>query len=141
MLVQQDTFFAAPDARLKLRDFGDGRGELIGYRRPDVGNARGSEYFVCPVPDPARMLETLSFALPPTGVVRKRRHLFLREHTRIHLDDVEGLGTFVELETVMTGQSEAEAHAELREIAAALGLRAEDAVAQPYVELLTAVRA
>jgi adenylate cyclase class 2 len=106
-----------------------------------VSDARGSEYFVYAVSDPARMLATLGFALPTTGVVRKRRRLFLHRHTRIHLDDVEGLGTFVELETVMTGQSEADGHAELREIAAALGLKLEDAVPRPYVELLTAARA
>lgn len=141
LLVQQDTFFTAPSARLKLRDFGDGRGELISYRRPDVIEARGSDYFVCAVPDPARMYATLAFALPTTGVVRKRRHLFLHRHTRIHLDDVEGLGTFVELETVMTDQSEADGHAELREVAAALGLREADAVPRPYVELLTLARA
>ncbi len=137
VLHQRDTFFrAAQGARLKLRDFGDGRAELISYRRPDTPQARSSEYFVCPVAEPAALAAALGHVLDTVGVVTKRRHLFLYRHTRIHLDDVEGLGSFIELETVLSGQSDAEAHAELQQVAVALGLRPEDAVAEPYVELL-----
>jgi predicted adenylyl cyclase CyaB len=68
--------------------------------------------------------------------VRKTRRLYLHRATRIHLDEVDGLGTFVELETVITDQSDREGQAELDEIATALGLRVEDRVAVPYVELL-----
>jgi predicted adenylyl cyclase CyaB len=137
VLQQHDTFFDAPLGRLKLRDFGDGRAELISYRRPDTAEARGSDFFVCPVTEPATLRAALAHALRTGGSVRKRRHLFLYRHTRIHLDDVEGLGEFVELETVMAGQSEGEAHAELRHVAAALALKLEDAIPQPYVELMT----
>jgi predicted adenylyl cyclase CyaB len=136
VLAQHDTFFEAPRARLKLRDFGDGRGELISYRRPDTPEARGSDYVVCPVGDPALLRATLEHALVAAGTVRKRRHLFLYRRTRIHLDEVEGLGAFVELETVMDGQAESEGRAELEEVAAALALKRDDAIAQPYVELL-----
>ena len=136
VLHQDDTFFDAPQARLKLRDFGDGAAELISYRRDDTVQARASDFFVCPIADPSRLRATLAHALLTTGSVRKRRHLFLYRHTRIHLDDVEGLGTFVELETVVTEQSNDEAHAELRHVATALGLKPEDAVPHPYVELL-----
>ena len=135
-LQQHDVFFDAPLGRLKLRDFGDGRAELISYRRPDLREARGSDFFVYPVAEPAALRATLAHALPTGGTVRKRRHLFLYRRTRIHLDDVDGLGQFVELETVMSGQSESEAHAELRHVAAALSLKPEDAIPQPYVELM-----
>ena len=136
VLEQDDVFFDAPLGRLKLRDCGDGRAELISYRRPDTAGARGSDFFAYPVADPAALRATLAHALRTGGAVRKRRHLFLYRHTRIHLDEVEGLGQFVELETVMSGQSEGEAEAELRHVAAALSLKPEDAVAQPYVELV-----
>jgi predicted adenylyl cyclase CyaB len=136
VLQQHDVFFEAPLGRLKVRDFGDGRAELISYRRPDTPEARGSDVVVCPVADPALLHSTLAYALRTGGTVRKRRHLFLYRHTRIHLDDVEGLGSFVELETVMSGQSEDDAYAELRLVAAALALKADDAVPLPYVELL-----
>ena len=136
VLRQTDTFFEAAHARLKLRDFGDGTAELISYRRPDTPTARGSDFIVCPVSAPAALAEALAYALGVTGVVKKTRHLFLHRSTRIHLDEVDGLGTFVELETVMSGQSDQEGHAELDEIATALGLRAADRVPVPYVELL-----
>jgi adenylate cyclase class IV len=136
VLHQHDTFFDAPLGRLKLRELGDGRAELISYRRPDTRQARGSDFFVYPVADPAGLRATLQHALPTGGSVRKRRHLLLYRHTRIHLDEVEGLGGFVELETVMSGQSEDEGHAELEHVAAALALKPEDAVPHPYVELL-----
>ena len=137
VLRQVDTFYEARHARLKLRDFGDGTAELISYRRPDTIEARGSDFIVCPVSSPALLADALSYALGVIGVVRKTRRLFLHRATRIHLDDVEGLGTFVELETVMSGQSAHDGQAELSEIADALGLDRDDAVPVPYVELLT----
>jgi predicted adenylyl cyclase CyaB len=101
-----------------------------------VAAARGSDFHVCPVAEAAALEAALTHALGAAGVVRKRRHLYLHRRTRIHLDEVEGLGTFVELETVVEEQPDAEAQAELEAIAAALGLRREDAQALPYVELL-----
>jgi predicted adenylyl cyclase CyaB len=135
-LLQTDTFFEAPHARLKLRNFGDGRAELIGYRRSDRPEARASDYFILPIENPAEFEAILEYALGISGVVKKSRHLFLVRHTRLHLDEVENLGSFVELETVISDQSEADAHAELHQVAAELGLRPENAVAQPYVDLL-----
>jgi predicted adenylyl cyclase CyaB len=136
VLRQRDTFFTAGRARLKLRDFGDGRAELISYVRPDAAEARASDYLISPVAQPELLAAVLSHALGASGVVVKTRHLLLHRHTRIHLDEVEGLGSFVELETVLGEQSEADARAELHDIVAALEIAAEDVVAVPYVELL-----
>lgn len=135
-LEQRDTFFAATHARLKLRELGDGGAELIAYRRPDTAAARGSDYELCPVAEPARLAAVLAHALGTTGRVEKRRVLYLYEHTRIHLDRVRGLGDFVELETVVTDQPESEARAELVRVAAALALGADDLVAEAYVDLV-----
>lgn len=139
LLCQTDTFFPAPEGRLKVRDFGDGAGELIGYRRADQVGPRGSDYLIYRTGEPAALRETLAWALGDGGTVRKRRHLLLLENTRIHLDEVEGLGTFVELETVLRGQTDAEAQAELEYVAGKLGLRAEDHVPIAYIDLLNAV--
>jgi predicted adenylyl cyclase CyaB len=136
LLLQTDTFFAAPLARLKLRELGEGRAELISYRRADVASARASDYRVVPVADGRALALALGEALGTTGQVVKRRQLLLRGHTRIHLDEVEGLGAFVELETVLSGEDEAEAHRELEALARDLGLDAGDALAVPYLELL-----
>lgn len=136
ILRQRDTFFTAPHARLKLREFGDGRAELISYVRPDVPMARGSDYVIAPVDRPADLRAVLEHSLGIVCVVTKDRQLLLLHSTRIHLDEVEGLGSFVELETVMEGQSEDDAHSELRSIADALGIEEGALIAVPYVELL-----
>jgi adenylate cyclase class IV len=141
VLVQVDTFFVAPRSRLKLRDFGDGRAELISYVRADRTDARASDYVVAPVAEPDALARALTMALGTIGIVRKRRQLYLYKHTRIHLDDVTDLGTFVELETVLTDIDDEAGHRELREIAAALGLHPDDHVAKPYIELLAAMHA
>jgi predicted adenylyl cyclase CyaB len=132
---QRDTFFAAPLGRLKLRVVDDGRAELIAYRRADASRARESEYLIYRSGDAFALHAVLAHALGPAGVVEKRRRLYLYGHTRIHLDEVRELGTFVELETVLEGQPEAEARAELASVVAALGLRDGDLVAGAYVDL------
>jgi adenylate cyclase class IV len=138
-LAQRDTFFVTGGARLKLRDFGDGRAELISYRRADTAEARPSDYHICAV---APALEAvLADALGVAGVVEKQRDLWIWRNTRIHLDEVSGLGCFVELETVLREQSEADARDELAQIARALALDPSDHVALPYVELLERSRA
>ena len=64
--------------------------------------------------------------------------MYLFRNTRIHLDAVDHLGDFVELETVLGGQSDNDAHRELRHVAEALGMEAGQVEAKPYVDLLAA---
>src|SRR3954453_7799016 len=99
-LRQRDTYFAAARARLKLREQEPGGAELIAYERPDAARARESRYRIVPVTDPAALREALDAGLGTVVVVDKRRRLFLWEGVRIHLDRVDGLGDFVELEGV-----------------------------------------
>lgn len=83
------------------------------------------------------MLETLSAALGVIGTVRKHRVLYLSGQTRIHLDDVEGLGDFLELEVVLDdGQSTAEAERIANDLMAQLGITGDDLVAVAYIDLL-----
>jgi predicted adenylyl cyclase CyaB len=138
VIIQHDYFFAAPHARLKLRCFPDGSGELISYRRPDQSTARSSEYLLFPVPDTESLRVLLTDALGPPRELKKRRTLFLFYATRIHLDEVENLGNFIELETVITNQSDAAAQAELEGVVLALGLS--DPVPTAYVDLLSPPR-
>ena len=138
-LAQRDVFFGSGGAgRLKLRETDTGSAELIAYRRADLASARSSDYDTYPVADPDRLRDVLTAALGQAGVVEKRRRLYLLEHTRIHLDEVRGLGDFVELETVLDGAPDAAAHAELARIAAALEIQRDALVAVAYVDLLNA---
>jgi homotetrameric cytidine deaminase len=128
-LRQRDTYFAAPHGRLKLREQDPGGAELIAYERPDAAEARESRYRITPVPDAAATAEALDAALGTVVVVDKRRHLLLWEGVRIHLDRVEGLGAFVELEGVAAADSDL-----AREGALVARLRAELGIADDALE-------
>lgn len=137
VLVQRDTFYHAPTGRLKLREFADGAAELIYYERPDRLGPKTSIYSRTPVPDAASMRELLGRCLGTKAVVAKSRELFLIGRTRIHLDTVEGLGSFVELEVVLaTGQTDAEGKLIASALMTQLGIREADLVDQAYVDLL-----
>jgi predicted adenylyl cyclase CyaB len=140
-LTQDDTFFVVPRGRLKLRDFGDGVAELIHYERPDVAGTRLSDYRRVELGDAAAMRELLQRALPTLGRVRKQRLVLLHGATRIHLDRVEGLGEFIELEVVLRdGQSEADGAAIADALMRELGLTQAERIAGAYLDLLAAVR-
>jgi homotetrameric cytidine deaminase len=100
VIVQRDTYFRVGSGRLKLREEQPGEAHLIAYERPDAAEVRVSAYRVVPVPDAAALLEALEETAGVDVVVAKRRRLLLWESVRIHLDEVEGLGSFVELEAV-----------------------------------------
>jgi adenylate cyclase class IV len=136
MLHQHDQFFGVPRGRLKLRHFPNGAGELIAYEREDRPDARPSEYALHRTTEAAALEDVLSRALPRTGSLEKTRHLFIHRNTRIHLDDVVGLGRFVELETVAQDQTEAAAGSEHAAVVAALGLAGAERISVAYVDLL-----
>ncbi len=137
VIEQTDTFFAAGQGRLKLRVFADGRGELIFYERPDLVGPKTSHYCLAPVADGAALLAVLAAALPQQGVVRKRRELLLCGRTRIHLDRVEGLGDFLELEVVLAeGEDLDGGEAEAQALMARLEVVPADLVTGAYLDLL-----
>jgi adenylate cyclase class IV len=138
-ILQDDTFFIVPHGRLKLRVFANGSGELIHYTRPDAEGPKVSDYVISPAPEPDTLREALTRACGLLGRVRKERLLVLQGLTRIHLDRVEGLGDFLEIEVVLRpGQTEAEGTAEARALLAALGVEASALVSGAYLDLLRA---
>ena len=94
-LHQRDTYFVARRGRLKLREEDERGGALIAYGRPDEFEPAESTYVLAAVSAVEPMAEALEYALgPPTVVVSKRRRLFSWQGVRIHLDEVDGLGSF-----------------------------------------------
>ena len=135
---QEDFFFRCEGARLKLRLLAPGRGELIRYERADIADTRRSTYLIARTEDPYVLLDILTATLGRAGVVKKMRTLYLVGQTRVHIDKVEGLGEFLELEVVLqAGQSDVEG----KNIAAALfadfGIEQHQIVAKAYVDLLS----
>ena len=134
---QDDTFFRCDAGRLKLRTFANGEGELIFYRRSDQQGPKESFYVRTPTATPDSLRETLTLAYGQAGRVRKRRTLFLVGRTRIHLDIVENLGHFLELEVVLREDEFTEAGVrEAEEIMQRLGVSPSQLIDRAYVDLL-----
>lgn len=137
VLEQTDVYFRVPQGRLKLRTIAGQSAVLIWYERPNETTARWSRYHLVPVSEPAVLRAALAAALGERGEVRKRRTLWMWHNVRIHLDEVEGLGTFIEFEAVMSaGEDDATAQTRLTELGTALGLTAAEDVAGSYADLL-----
>lgn len=136
-LRQEDVFFTVARGRLKLRTIDGARGELIAYERPDAEGPKASAYTIFRTDDPDTLLEALSGTLGASVVVRKVRTVYLAGRTRIHLDAVEGLGEFLELERVLApGEDPRAGERDVRELMARLGVAEADLVAGAYADLL-----
>ena len=136
-IAQDDTFFPCAAGRLKLRASSASDAELIFYRRADASGPKESFYLRTPTPAPDATRALLTAAYGAAGRVVKDRTLYLVGRTRVHLDVVRGLGTFVELEVVLaddepTEHGVAEAHALMER----LGIAAAQLVEAAYVDLL-----
>lgn len=133
---QTDTYFHVPSGRLKLREIAAGQAALISYARPDRTGVRLSDYLLVPVPSPALLKAALTQTLGVRTVVTKSREIYLCEYVRIHLDRVEGLGTFLEFEAVLTPDiEEAEAQRFLDWLASEFRIAAADTIKGSYGEL------
>lgn len=136
-IEQDDTFFKCDNGRLKLRAFSDGSGELIYYKRSYAEGPKTCSYEIVPINAVDSLRKTLSQAYGQFGRVQKHRTLYMVGRTRIHLDRVEALGTYVELEVVLNeGESEAVGEREARELMAALGIENDALIDRAYVDLL-----
>ncbi|MHC4441122.1 MAG: class IV adenylate cyclase [Planctomycetota bacterium] len=137
LITQEDIFFHTPKGRLKLRVFSPDHGELIYYERDDRFGPKQSNYSITKVGDPAGLKDLLASALGVQGVVSKKRHLYLVGQTRIHIDEVEGLGYFVELEVVLKpGQAVEEGTHIVEELMKKLAIHDKDLLDHAYVDML-----
>uniref|UniRef100_A0A914UZK6 CYTH domain-containing protein n=1 Tax=Plectus sambesii TaxID=2011161 RepID=A0A914UZK6_9BILA len=142
IMSQTDTFFIVPHGRLKLRVLGERQegqqeGQLIFYHRPDVSGPKLSEFQTTFVDDAASLLLTLSLALGVLGVVKKRRKLFMHGQTRIHVDTVEELGSYMELEVMLTDDQTLEDGQKIaEEVMEKLQIKTSDLVTGAYLDSL-----
>ena len=137
VIPQEDTFFNTEKGRLKLRVLAPDVGYLIYYERPDQDGPKRSDYHLAKTDDPENLKIALRLALGVRGVVRKTRNLYMVGQTRIHLDEVEGLGHFLELEVVMReDQSDADGQAIAEDLMRKLGVREEALIEGAYMDLI-----
>ncbi|MBD3219955.1 CYTH domain-containing protein [bacterium] len=137
VIRQHDTFYAARRGRLKLRRLEGGRGELIAYDRPDGTGPRTSDYHLYRTERHEELGGVLAAGLTAIGDVRKTRRLWHVGRTRVHLDAVEGLGDFLELEVVLAAGEGVEAgRREAEELMDRLGIDKSRLISGAYVDLL-----
>ena len=145
-MEQRDTYFRVSRGRLKLRErwlkerdeVKPAEAELIYYKRPGRTGSRISVYDVMPASEPDLLRSMLTKALRDTLViVEKERILYIYKNTRIHLDTVKMLGTFVELETVIDETMSMEnVKSEHQAVITFLGLGPLEPIASSYSDLL-----
>lgn len=137
VLKQIDQFYRVPEGRLKLRQINGEHAELIFYRRSDSAGPKTSDYSRVPITHPEELSQLLTSALEPLGIVKKTRTLYLVGQTRIHLDEVEDLGSYLELEVVLDpSQTEAAGEAIAYHLMQKLGINREDLVEGAYLDHL-----
>jgi adenylate cyclase class 2 len=136
-LHQRDTYFHAVQGRLKLREAPPEPAELIAYARAELAGPKVSLYRVVQVADHHALIDALTDSLGVRVVVEKARRLLLWRNVRIHLDRVEGLGDFVELEAVATQPGGLEVERDrVEQLRATLGIADAHLVAHGYADLL-----
>jgi adenylate cyclase class IV len=148
ILHQTDTYFRVANGRLKVREIreelrgagsGADRVELIWYDRPNDREPRPCNYKVVPMAEASDLIAALTPALGVRGTVRKRRELLLWHNVRIHLDTVEGLGTFIEFEAVIApdeDRSPEVSAGRIGELRGAMAVSDGDLISHSYSDLL-----
>ena len=135
--LQTDTFFNVPKGRLKLRESSLSGTILIPYLRSDQKEAKEARYVLLPVKDVNTTKALFSEILGERLIVEKTRRIYLWENIRIHLDEVKGLGNFLEFEAVIDAEHpEEESQAALDELLEKFGVQVEHLIARAYADLL-----
>lgn len=138
-IIQDDTFFPCKNGRLKLRILSPDEGQLIFYRRVDQKGPKESSYLISYTNSPNNLCESLSLAYGQVGRVRKKRILYLVGRTRIHIDQVQDLGSFLELEVVLGENDDPQTGETIaRDLMQKLDVRPEQLIEGAYIDLLMA---
>lgn len=137
VISQEDTFFNCPHGRIKLRELGPQHGQLVYYLRQDSAGPKHSDYKIFETDNPAELKTIMAQAYGVRGVISKVRYLYMVGQTRIHLDDVLGLGKFIELEVVLrSDQTDEQGQAIAEDLMRKLGIREADLIEAAYMDLM-----
>ena len=135
---QIDTYFNTPTGRLKLRE-GNIEKSLIHYCRQEVAGIKKSEVSLYhPQGEIASLKQLLEAALGTWVAVDKKREIYFIKNVKFHLDEVAGLGSFVEIEAIDKDGSIGEAHlsAQCNHYLNLFRIGNEDMLAESYSDLL-----
>jgi predicted adenylyl cyclase CyaB len=135
ILHQEDQYYRIPHGRLKLRIEKNHSAELIYYNRPNKKTQRYSTYFLFPVTDQKLADRICTGACGKKVKVVKKRRLYLYKNARIHLDEVQGLGTFIEFE-VIVNHGNRQAQTLLKFLSVHFRIKHSDSISGSYSDLI-----
>jgi len=136
---QIDTYYRVTEGRLKIRETGS-HAELVWYFRGDTLRSKRSDVLMLTLRDVPAVKATLARTLGVKVIVDKVRRVYLRDNVRVHIDDVRGLGHFVEIESVGAAEDFPRLQRQAEEMAHDLGLRPRDLIRGSYSDLLLKTR-
>jgi adenylate cyclase class 2 len=134
---QTDTYFNVPNGRLKLRE-GNIENNLIFYERADQAGPKNSHFYLVKVEDAKGLKEVLAKSIGIKVIVKKRREIYYIGNVKFHLDEVPGLGTFIEIEAgnILANLSQAQLKEQCDHYVTAFGIGEEDLVKVSYSDML-----
>ena len=135
--LQTDTYFNVPNGRLKLRE-GNIENNLIYYSRAETGGTKQSNVDMMQVADPPVLKNILAKAMDVLAVVSKRREIYYIGNVKFHLDTLDGLGEFVEIEACDRFEdiSVERLKEQCEEYMNVFGVREEDLVRKSYSDMV-----
>lgn len=136
---QVDTYFKVPKGRLKLRE-GNIESNLIQYNRPDNEGPKKSEFTVFTVPPGPNLRGVLINSLEILAVVDKQREIYFIDNVKFHIDQVQGLGSFVEIEAIDINDDIGSERlmAQCQHYIKRLGIQEADFISQSYSDMVLA---
>jgi predicted adenylyl cyclase CyaB len=134
---QTDTYFNVPSGRLKLRE-GNIENNLIFYDRTNLAGPKSSYFKLVKVEDAAGLKEALSQSCGIKMIVKKRREIYYIDNVKFHIDEVPGLGNFVEIEAgnMLADKSEQELSAQCNFYLDEFGIAETDLVSVSYSDMM-----
>jgi predicted adenylyl cyclase CyaB len=134
---QTDTYFSVRDGRLKLRE-GNIENNLIYYKRDDQAGPKNSRFKLVKVQDAAGLKEMLADSIGIKVVVTKKREIYYIGNVKFHIDEVPGLGSFVEIEAgnILADLSEKQLKEQCVYYMTEFGIKEKDLIEISYSDLL-----
>lgn len=135
--LQTDTYFNVSDGRLKLRE-GNIENNLIFYKRSDQPGPKGSHFHLVKIEDAEGLKGVLEKSFGIKMIVKKRREIYYIDNVKFHIDDVPGLGSFVEIEAgnILANKTEEELSGQCNFYLNEFGIKEEDLVAESYSDMM-----
>jgi predicted adenylyl cyclase CyaB len=136
ILHQSDTYFECIKGRVKLRETSGKEAELIYYDRDETDDIRRSDYEVYKIPRHSNFGAIWKKVMYIKNVVSKRRHLFVYQGNRIHIDEVDKLGWFIEFE-VPVSSDKTQADRMMDNLLGIFHIQKKDIIKCSYLDLLS----